>query len=234
MDINALKKLITGLRSVAFPSVCACCGFSTGAGGCYICEWCRAQRFEAPQATGVDLLPEFIIHRFSMWGFDKGGMLQGLLHDLKYHHLKDVGLELGTHLGDRYLNTPERVEELKRDGKEPLIIPVPLHKKKQRKRGYNQARVLATGISNRTGWPVIPEKSIIRVKNTKTQTGLTSSERQDNLDGAFRCLRPVDIDNNVPVLVDDVLTTGATTFELAKALKVTAAQKAVILTVASA
>jgi len=234
MDIALLKNLITGLRSVAFPSVCACCGFSTGAGDCHICEWCKASRFESPQVPEWELLPEYIIHRFSMWAFDKGGMLQGLLHDLKYHHLKDVGIELGAHLGDKYLNAPERMEQLQKKGKEPLLIPVPLHKKKQRKRGYNQARVLATGISNRTGWPVIPEKSVIRVKNTKTQTGLTSSERQHNLDGAFRCLRPVDFDNNVPVLVDDVFTTGATTFELAKALKITAAQKAVILTVASA
>jgi len=234
MHINVLKKLIMGLRSVAFPSVCACCGFSTGVNGCYICEWCRAKRFEAPQVPGWELLPEYITHRFSMWAFDKGGMLQGLLHDLKYHHLKDVGLELGAHLGERYLNAPERMEQLQREGKEPLIIPVPLHKKKQRKRGYNQARVLAMGISNRTGWTVIPEKSVIRVKNTKTQTGLTSSERQHNLDGAFASLRKVDFNHYVPVLVDDVFTTGATTFELAKTLEISAEQKAVILTVASA
>jgi len=234
MSKKSIKKVISGLRSVAFPSVCACCGFTTAAGSTHICDWCKVQRFETPSAQAGELLPEFILHRFSMWAFDKGGMLQDLLHDLKYHHLKDVGLELGAHLGEKYLNAPKRIDELESEGKEPIIIPVPLHKKKQRKRGYNQARVLAKGLSNRTGWPVVPEKSVIRVKNTKTQTGLTSSERQKNLDGAFECLRPVDFDKQIAVLVDDVFTTGATTFELARALNITDEQKAIILTVASA
>jgi len=181
-----------------------------------------------------EILPEFILHRFSVWAFDKGGLLQGLLHGLKYHHLKDVGLEMGAHLGEKYLNSSKLMGELQIEEKEPLLVPVPLHKKKKRKRGYNQARVLANGISERTGWPVAAEKTVIRVKNTKTQTGLTSSERQDNLDGAFRCLYPVDFGKHIPVLVDDVFTTGATTFELAGVLNATSENKAVILTVASA
>lgn len=234
MGTKAIKKIMTGLRSVVFPSVCACCGFSTAATGNHICEWCRVHRFEFPRHVPGQILPEFILHRFSMWAFDKGGLLQNLLHDLKYHHLKDVGLELGEQLGEQYLNTPEFMDELEKEGKEPLMIPVPLHKKKKRKRGYNQARVLADGISDRTGWPVAPEKSVVRIKNTKTQTGLSSSERQTNLDGAFLCSQPFDFDLYVPVLVDDVFTTGATTFELARVLNINNRQKAVILTVASA
>lgn len=234
MKTVAMKKILSGLRSVAFPTVCACCGFSTEESGAHICEWCRVQRFETPRIPAGELLPEFILHRFSMWAFDKGGMLQDLLHDLKYHHLKDVGLELGIHLGERYLNAATWMHELQNEGKEPIFVPVPLHKKKQRKRGYNQARVLATGLSNRTGWPLAPEKSVIRVKNTKTQTGLTSSERQKNLDGAFECIRAVDFGRRIPILVDDVFTTGATTYELARALNATSVKKTVILTVASA
>jgi ComF family protein len=126
------------------------------------------------------------------------------------------------------------IDELRAEEREPLLIPVPLHRKKQRKRGYNQARVLANGISNRSGWPVVAEQSVVRVKNTITQTGLSSSERQNNLEGAFTLSQPIDYDKQIPVLVDDVFTTGATTFELARVLNVTAARKAVILTVASA
>lgn len=234
MDSTIFIKLLSGLRSVAFPQVCACCGFSTAAGDTHICEWCRQKRFATPQIMAKELLPQFILHRFSMWAFDKGGMLQELLHGLKYNHLKSVGLEMGAYLGEAYMESTERMSELRRVGKEPLLVPVPLHPKKQRKRGYNQARVLAEGISDQTGWPVLAEKSVIRVKNTKTQTGLTSSERQNNLDGAFKLHRPIDYDTYIPVLVDDVFTTGATTFEFAGALKASANRKAVILTVASA
>jgi ComF family protein len=233
MVTQSLKKFIDGLRSVAFPQVCACCGFSTAGSGFHICEWCRLQRFESPKGTASEVLPEFILHRFSMWAFDKGGMLQDLLHDLKYHHLKDVGLEMGVHLAEKYMKSPNLMREIDRSGKEPLLVPVPLHRKKERKRGYNQARVLADGISKRTGWPVIREKTVVRVKNTKTQTGLSSSERQRNLDGAFKLLRPIN-HNQIPVLVDDVFTTGATTFELARVLNATESRKVVILTVASA
>jgi len=234
MNSKTLKKFFVGLRSVAFPSVCACCGYSTAGSGHHICEWCRLQRFESPQIITKDLLPECILHRFSVWAFDKGGMLQDLLHDLKYHHLKEVGLEMGVHLAERYLNSPLLIDELRAEEREPLLIPVPLHRKKQRKRGYNQARVLANGISNRAGWPVVAEQSVVRVKNTITQTGLSSSERQNNLEGAFTLSQPINYDKQIPVLVDDVFTTGATTFELARVLNVTAARKAVILTVASA
>ncbi len=181
-----------------------------------------------------ELLPEYILHRFSVWAFDKGGMLQNLLHDLKYHHLKDVGLEIGAHLGERYLKSSQLISELQNEGREPLLIPVPLHWKKQRKRGYNQARVLANGISNRTGWKVVREKTVIRVKNTRTQTGLSSIERQNNLDGAFKLHHSIEYDKQIPVLVDDVFTTGATTFELAGVLNATSVRKAVVLTVASA
>lgn len=234
MDIQLIKKLVGGLRSVAFPSICACCGYSTAGSGHHICEWCRMQRFETPQAISGELLPEYILHRYSMWAFDKGGMLQDLLHDLKYHHLKEVGLEMGGHLGERYLRIPNLMEELYSNGKEPLLVPVPLHRKKQRKRGYNQARVLANGISNTTGWPVVQEKTVVRVKNTKTQTGLSSNERQKNLCGAFKLFSPINYEKQIPVLVDDVFTTGATTFELAGVLNAAVTRKAVILTVASA
>ena len=141
---------------------------------------------------------------------------------------------MGVHLAERYLNSPLLIDELRAEEREPLLIPVPLHRKKQRKRGYNQARVLANGISNRAGWPVVAEQSVVRVKNTITQTGLSSSERQNNLEGAFTLSQPINYDKQIPVLVDDVFTTGATTFELARVLNVTAARKAVILTVASA
>lgn len=234
MKLKEIKKFIDGLRSVAFPSVCACCGFSTAGSGRHICEWCREQRFESPKTNEGELLPRFILHRFSMWSFDKGGVLQDLLHGLKYHHLKDVGLELGEFLGDQYMSSLKRMENLCFKERIPVIIPVPLHKRKQRKRGYNQARVLADGMSRRTGWPVIPEQSIVRVKYTKTQTGLTSSERQHNLDGAFKSNHPLDLERHIPVLVDDVYTTGATTFELASVLNVSDTRQATIVTVASA
>lgn len=98
------------------------------------------------------------------------------------------------------------------------LIPIPLHATKLRKRGYNQAKLLADGLGKRFGIPVID--CLIRVKNTKTQVGLTQKERLENSKDAFS-IKKVFVNeqyNNV-LLVDDVVTTGATLQEASKVLK---------------
>lgn len=169
-----------------------------------------------------------------MWYFDKGGYLQDLLHKLKYHHLRGVGLELGYLLGTHFLHA--RSQD-KRDGiynMKPLIIPVPLHRSKKRKRGYNQARALGEGVARSTGWDIIDSGFIKRIKKTKTQTGLNLRQRSENLRGAFQIKQFEPLKNRLLIIVDDVFTTGATTFELARTIHEATGSKSGILTVARA
>lgn len=111
------------------------------------------------------------------------------------------------------------------------LVPVPLHSSKLRKRGYNQAEVLAKGLSQRLKIPF--ENALVRVKNTKSQFKLGQQERKDNIKNAFE-LKPNYLVSRYPVilLIDDILTSGSTLSEASKVLKKAGARKVFGLTLA--
>ena len=98
-----------------------------------------------------------------------------------------------------------------------VIIPIPLHKKKQQIRGYNQSEWIARGVSAVTGIPIDTE-SILRKKNTETQTRKSVFERRDNVEGIFELQHPETLAGKHILIVDDVLTTGSTTLACASCL----------------
>lgn len=179
----------------------------------------------------IEILPESVTSLFSMWYFDKGGYLQQLLHNLKYNHLKGVGRELGRLLAATYLRNSEPGQILEMN---PLIVPVPLHKSRLRKRGYNQARVLAEGFAELTNWEIIGKEAITRTRNTGTQTGLTGKQRSDNLRNAFQINGVEQLHDREVIIIDDVFTTGATTFELASTIYENTQSRSEIVTIARA
>ena len=157
------------------------------------------------------LLSDHYVHDLvSCFVFEKNGAFQHIAHALKYQEFKSLGIELGKRIGGVM-----QTWELDAD----IIIPVPLHKQKYRERGYNQAEYIARGISSIINKPVCT--SIIQRKRyTQTQTKLSAEERRRNMQNAFEISDrgKITIAGNVCLLVDDVITTGATTDACAKEL----------------
>ena len=199
-----------------------------------ICSWCEGERFELVSSGDYELYPETVLELYSMWYFDKGGYLQQLLHNLKYNFLQNAGIELGSILGRSVLKQFDFKSMELFERKPPILVPVPLHKSKLRKRGYNQARALSEGVMKVTKWDLIDEKSIVRVRKTKTQTGLNSTERAENVKGVFNIKKPDQLYNCLPIIIDDVFTTGATSFELASQIFHATSERSWILTIAKA
>jgi len=113
------------------------------------------------------------------------------------------------------------------------IIPVPLHRSRVAERGFNQATDLARAIARRRGLPLL-SSAVIRRKNTKPQYGLNLKERRRNVEGAFKVMQPTKVRDRRVLLVDDVMTTGATVNECARVLMRAKAAEVCVLTVARA
>jgi ComF family protein len=112
-----------------------------------------------------------------------------------------------------------------------VLVPVPLHPRRRRERGFNQAEIVALEVGSRVGLPVSP-LALVRRKDTPPQTGLSAAERRKSVDGAFAVRRRCHVAGKVVVLVDDVLTTGATALACARALREAGAAEVRVLTLA--
>ena len=143
-----------------------------------------------------------LIKATSFLKFEKNGKIQQLLHALKYKGVYQVGTTLGS-MAARELETTELFNDI------DLLVPVPIHKIKKEKRGYNQSHYIADGISAVTGIEV-DKTSIVKYVNTKSQTRKTRFERFENTENTFSIKSNKKLKNKHILLVDDVLTTGST------------------------
>ena len=138
-----------------------------------------------------------------------------------------------------YLSSPAIDRIIKAGGDEyrwsdyDLIVPVPLHPRKARERGFNQSGVLAHGLSRRTGIKLL-RNGLVRTRYTRTQTRLSRKDRQENVKGAFRISERAEINGKSVLLVDDVYTTAATVNECAEVLIGAGALMVDVLTLARA
>lgn len=139
----------------------------------------------------------------SFFYYRKGSDYRQILYRLKYRGEKEIGEVMGRYMATELLSC-RFFSDI------DVIIPVPLHAKKQRSRGYNQSEWIAQGISAVTGLPV-DVASVFRNKNTPTQTRKTVLERWENVDQTFTLRSPERFAGKHLLIVDDVLTTGATT-----------------------
>ena len=146
--------------------------------------------------------------------FEKENNYKKIPYSLKYKNDIKVGIYFGQILGQHILSA--KYGDKKLGDEIDLIVPIPLHKKKQKKRGYNQSEMIAKGINSILNKRICP-KLIERKKNTETQTGIDMEHKWDNVKDAFEVnkkeMMKIERKYNKPIhilLVDDVLTTGAT------------------------
>ena len=143
----------------------------------------------------------YVDNATAFFRYQKGSRYQKLIHDLKYKGRRDIGRELGRLLGIELERSPFATAD--------MILPVPLHKKKIRQRGYNQCHPIAEGLSESLGIPW-HSNQLIRLSVSLTQTDRSRTDRWSNVDGIFGVKDPRNFNDKHIILVDDVVTTGAT------------------------
>ncbi len=212
MQTTYLPKLSSWIDPVFwlyFPKNCPACGRPLRLFGANICGRCsqnlpETHFFEAPnnpiEKIFYGRLP--ISAGAAAWYFHKNSALQALLFQLKYKSNKDVGLFIGKQMG-ALLAASERFSSI------DALVPVPLHPQALSKRGFNQAALICEGIGQVWHKPVLTG-AIARTKHTSTQTKQTRAERWDNMENAFTVKDPTSINGKHLLIIDDVITTGAT------------------------
>ena len=197
------------ILNLFYPRVCAACGEPLLKDEDTVCLKCR---YTLPR-TGYEHHPDNPVAQ-SFYGrvrlhaatscffFAKSGKVQHLIHQLKYKGNKYAGMFLGEQIGESIKDEPlfQGID---------YIIPVPLHPKRERQRGYNQSLVIAFGIHEATGIP-IGDKYLVRGVYTETQTHKSAEERFKNVKDIFEVRFAKELEGKHILLVDDVLTTGAT------------------------
>lgn len=185
------------------------CGLPLAVEGQGACGRCR--RGLNPTAAGASLGPY-------------EGSLRVVLHELKYRGRRRAARRLAEELLDS-----GAVRRLLTD--EAVLVPVPLHPRRRRERGFNQSELLAAELARRTGLRLAPA-ALVRRRDTSPQAGLTAAARRTNVEGAFAVRQRARVSGRPVVLVDDVLTTGATARGCARVLREAGASEVRVLTVA--
>lgn len=205
-----LARAAAGLRELMCPRPCAVCGATLTGSEAGVCRTCLdelpATRFEAwgqnPMKEAMDGRVE-IVSAFAGFFFHKGETLREIVHQFKYDGNRLCAIEMGRELGRMAVAAGF-------DAPYDVLVPVPLHKARERRRGYNQSLLLARGMAQTTGLEVRAD-ILTRTRNMQSQTRLSHAERAGNVRGGFGLApRAADVAGRGLLLVDDVFTTGAT------------------------
>lgn len=206
-----MKHLFEHFISLLYPQLCLACVQASAQPKAMLCPQCEydlektVTNFQT--ATENPVIEKFwgrveITSATALFYFTKGEKAQQLIHQLKYKNQRRVGIELGIKLG-------QRIKDSASFDTVDYIVPVPLHPKKERKRGYNQSDLIAEGLSQGMYREWL-RSGLVRTVHSKSQTQKTREERFKNVSSVFQVGEPKNLVGKHILLVDDVLTTGAT------------------------
>jgi ComF family protein len=205
--MQLVKELAQGFSHLLFPKLCEGCNSPLMKGEDVLCLQCESllpftHYHHLPENETVLRLSGRVPfrHATSLAYFTQQSLLQHLIHGLKYKDRRQNGIFLGKELGKAIAPLHWGID---------AVVAVPLHRKKEAKRGYNQSSFIAEGIAAVLNIPVL-ENVIVRSRFTESQTDKTREQRIENVSKAFEIRKPDVIKGKHLLLTDDVLTTGAT------------------------
>lgn len=207
------------LLQVLFPSTCACCGEVLVRGERQICLNCLTSLTRTLYSGHDDNHTERLLtgripsfqRATSIYAFRHGNTVQQLVHAMKFQKNSDLCLLMGRQMGQELLRSA-RFDDI------DFLVPVPLHWLRRLQRGYNQSELLCRGIDE-VMHREVSAKNLIRHRYTSQQSRTSASEREINVEGAFSLRHPEQFEGRHILLIDDVLTTGATIVSCCDALK---------------
>lgn len=207
----------TDFYRLFFPKICGGCNITLAKGEHHLCLNCRTTlpftNFENIKNNPVEKLffgRVNIEFATSMLFFSQTEKVQNILHNIKYNEQKELAVYIGNIFGERLQNSPFL-------NNVSTIIPVPLHPQKEHLRGYNQSTLFAKGVNKILNID-LQDDNLVRVVNTSTQTKKSRLERIENVENVFKVKYPEQLKNKHILLLDDVLTTGATLESCAQTL----------------
>lgn len=235
---QAVSALVDPLLAVVFPASCPSCGQSlarpTRGPLCEAC-WGAVARRPSTSCRCGQSLPAPLVHcgrcrrglspvelGFSLGPYE--GPLRAAVHELKYHGRRRVAGRLAEAIAAESAGRAVLSAGA-------VLVPVPLHPRRRRERGFNQAELLAAELARCLDLELACA-ALVRRADTPTQTGLSAARRRRNVAGAFAVRRRTQIAGRVVILVDDVVTTGATARACAQALREAGAQAVRLLSAA--
>jgi ComF family protein len=219
--VDGVGHVASRLLDLVLPPTCAGCGRE----GSVLCPGCEAEldaRRGIPPGVAVGLPSEvplpLVAHE---WCVPYAGLGRSVIHALKYGGVRRLAVPLGGALARRWASC---------GGLGDVLVPVPVHRDRLRERGFDQAHLIAREAGRIATAPVA--RTLVRARRTARQAELDRSGRAGNVAGAFAVVAPEVVDGRWVVLVDDVMTTGATLREAALALHAAGAVAVSALTVA--
>ena len=219
-SIFLAKKLTKKLESIVFPPWCAICGKLNSKKCCKDCE----KRINSQLNLNIENKAGYYFERH-MYLFKYKNEIRNLILDYKFRD-KSYLYELFA----KIITKNEKICGILE--KYDIIIPVPIHKKRKKQRGYNQSELVARQISKNIANLQLENKAFIKIKNNKPQSTLNKKQRKQNVKNVYKLENKGKIENKNIVLFDDIYTTGNTANEIAKILKQNGANKILVLTIA--
>ena len=206
--MNLLRSVVSDTLNLLYPNVCVTCGRALPPQSRYLCTACL---YDLPRTNfhrehDNPLAMTFwgrvrLEHAAAWFHYFKGSRYPNLIHRMKYMGMKEIGYEMGKMYARELRDSPFDQSR--------VIVPVPLHPRKQRKRGYNQSEWIARGMADVFRIP-LSSGNLVRAVNTRTQTRKSRIERWKNVENVFKVRHPHVLKDQHILLVDDVVTTGAT------------------------